>query len=58
MRTLSFQTLPARKSYVEFDDGDKGLLPNDWIHKMVRVGGGVARYGGSYLIHWDTTLCH
>lgn len=24
-----------QRSYVEFDDGDKGLLPNEWIHKKV-----------------------
>ncbi|CAK9102248.1 ATP-dependent zinc metalloprotease FTSH 10 [Durusdinium trenchii] len=45
----------AEKSYVEFDDGDKGPVPNGWIHKMVRIGSGTARYGGEYLIHWDTT---
>ena len=45
----------AEKSYVEFDDGDKGLLPNGWIHKMVRFGGGTTRFGGSHFIHWDTT---
>ena len=45
-----------RKSYVEFDDGEKGPVPNSWIHKMVRFGGGTARFGGSHLIHWDSTL--
>ncbi|CAK9016165.1 unnamed protein product [Durusdinium trenchii] len=26
----------AEKSYVEFDDKDKGPIPNGWIHKMVK----------------------
>lgn len=26
----------VRKSYVEFDDKDKGPIPNGWIHKMVK----------------------
>ena len=42
------------------DDGDEDLIPNDWLHKVVRVGGGVAgglpRFGGSYLIHLDSKL--
>ena len=27
--------LSVRKSYVEFEDGDKGLIPNGWIHKVL-----------------------
>ena len=46
----------ARKSFVELDEGDKGQVPNGYIHKMVRFGGGMTRFGGSYLIHWDTKL--
>eukprot|EP00438_Fugacium_kawagutii_P032314 Skav208272 [mRNA] locus=scaffold188:409626:410555:- [translate_table: standard] len=45
----------VEKSYVEFEDGDKGLVPNEWIHKMVRCGGGKTRFGGSHIIHWDST---
>ncbi|CAL1171044.1 unnamed protein product [Cladocopium goreaui] len=45
----------SEKSYVEFDDGEKGPVPNSWIHKMVRFGGGAIRFGGSHLIHWDST---
>ena len=48
----------GRKSFVEIDAGDKGTVPNGWIHKMVRFSGGTARFGGSHLIHWDTTLRH
>ena len=46
----------GRKSFVEIDAGDRGTVPNGWIHKMVRLGGGTARFGGSHLIHWDATL--
>lgn len=57
-QSLSF--VLARKSYVVLDDADEGLIPNDWVHKVVRVGGGVAgglpRFGGSYLIQLDSKL--
>ena len=38
IQKINFILAPVstRKSYVEFDDGDKGLLPNGWIHKIVK----------------------
>ena len=54
-----FISKASRKSYVEFDDGDRGLIPNGWIHKRLRLGrvpGGLPKFGGSYLIHWDSKL--